>query len=95
MGPPLYGITARFFFFFYQVLRLWKSTYSSFTPKNVSFTISLFACLFQLISWKESVEVKDDEGFCMMKQLIEKFPEVAKVFESQHLFQSAYAQQNF
>ncbi|XP_020632929.1 transient receptor potential cation channel subfamily A member 1-like isoform X2 [Orbicella faveolata] len=29
--------------------------------------------------WKESVEVKDDEGFCMMKQLIEKFPDVAKV----------------
>ncbi|XP_078348823.1 transient receptor potential cation channel subfamily A member 1-like isoform X2 [Oculina patagonica] len=29
--------------------------------------------------WKEAVEVKDDEGFCMMKQLIEKFPEVAKV----------------
>lgn len=29
--------------------------------------------------WKECLEVKDDEGFCMMKHLIEKFPEVAKL----------------
>ena len=37
------------------------------------------------ISWKEAVEVKDDEEFCMMKQLIEKFPEVAKVLRYKNL----------
>lgn len=34
---------------------------------------------FLLFSWKEAIEVKDDDGFCMMKKLIEKLPEVAKV----------------
>jgi len=29
--------------------------------------------------WKEAIEVKDEEGFCLMKKLLEKFPEVAKV----------------
>ena len=35
--------------------------------------------IFLLFSWKEAIEVKDDDGFCMMKKLIEKLPEVAKV----------------
>jgi len=34
---------------------------------------------FYIISWKEAIEVKDEEGFCLMKKLLEKFPEVAKV----------------
>ena len=34
---------------------------------------------FLLFSWKEAIEVKDDDGFCMMRKLIEKLPEVAKV----------------
>ena len=35
--------------------------------------------IFLLFSWKEAIEVKDDDEFCMMKKLIEKLPEVAKV----------------
>ena len=35
--------------------------------------------IFLLFSWKEAIEFKDDDGFCMMKKLIEKLPEVAKV----------------
>lgn len=29
--------------------------------------------------WKEAVKVSGSDGFCLMKQLLEKFPEVAKV----------------
>ena len=32
-----------------------------------------------MVSWKEAIQVKDDDGWCMLKQLLEKLPEVAKV----------------
>ena len=47
-------------------------SYLQYAALNVLF-------FFLLFSWKEAIEVKDDEGFCMMKKLIEKLPEVAKV----------------
>ena len=47
-------------------------SYLQYAALNVLF-------FFLLFSWKEAIEVKDDDGFCMMKKLIEKLPEVAKV----------------
>ena len=32
-----------------------------------------------IISWHEAVKVRSSDGFCLMKKLLEKFPEVAKV----------------
>ena len=32
-----------------------------------------------IISWREAVKVRSSDGFCLMKKLLEKFPEVAKV----------------
>lgn len=45
------------------------------------YAVCCIECPFFLLlfSWKEAIEVKDDDGFCMMKKLIEKLPEVAKV----------------
>ena len=57
-----------------------------FNDKLLSMVLSYLQCaalnvlfIFLLFSWKEAIEVKDDDGFCMMKKLIEKLPEVAKV----------------
>ena len=57
-----------------------------FNDKLLSVVLSYLQCaalnvlfIFLLFSWKEAIEVKDDDGFCMMKKLIEKLPEVAKV----------------
>lgn len=57
-----------------------------FNDKLLSIVLSYLQCaalnvlfIFLLFSWKEAIEVKDDDGFCMMKKLIEKLPEVAKV----------------
>lgn len=57
-----------------------------FNDKHLSMVLSYLQCaalnvffFFLLFSWKEAIEVKDDDGFCMMKKLIEKLPEVAKV----------------
>ena len=47
-------------------------SYLQYAALNVLF-------FFLLFSWKEAIEVKDDDGFWMMKKLIEKLPEVAKV----------------
>ena len=47
-------------------------SYLQYAALNVLF-------FFLLFSWKEAIEVKDDDGFCMMKKLIEKLPEVTKV----------------
>ena len=41
----------------------------------------IFFINFCFSSWKEAVEVKGSDGFCMMKQLLEKLPDVAKVTE--------------
>ena len=57
-----------------------------FNDKLLSMVLSYLQCAalnvlfsFLLFSWKEAIEVKDDDGFCMMNKLIEKLPEVAKV----------------
>ena len=57
-----------------------------FNDKLLSMVLSYLQCaalnvlfIFLLFSWKEAIEVKGDDGFCMMKKLIEKLPEVAKV----------------
>ena len=45
------------------------------------FLFTHFFINFCFSSWKEAVEVKGSDGFCMMKQLLEKLPDVAKVTE--------------
>lgn len=44
-----------------------------------SYLIIIITIIIIIISWHEAVKVRSSDGFCLMKKLLEKFPEVAKV----------------